>query len=182
MILNDYIGYFRNLAVTHSAIQHNPASESGDGPRGSMRFASYNASDVITKRLRTKVGFPALLTEIFEVDTAGSSVLDVKAGYIGALMVLDHAKSNDYADEIAKLASTELIIWQLINQMWQDHYGPDKSRCTSPFASISFNKLNVVAVGPLFDNEFGWRCEFQFQPKLPFDLKKPVLAGVFVNP
>lgn len=180
MILNDYISYFRDKAAKHAAIQHNPAAETGDAPPDSMRFASYNAMEVISKRLRTKVGYPALLTEIFEVDTTGTSVLDVKGTYTGSILVIDHAKANDYGDEIAKLASTEQIIWQILVQMYQDHYGPDKDRCTSPFASIDFNKLNLVAAGPLFDNEFGWRAEFQFRPKLPFDFKKPLPAGVFL--
>lgn len=178
MILNNYIDYFRNLAVTHSAIMHVASAETGDSLPQYQKFATYNATDVIMKRLRTKIGFPALLAEIYEVNTKSQNAYDVKGDYLGAFMVVDHAIPNNNADELAKLASTEIIVWQIINQMWQDHYGPNKTRCTSPFAGIDLN-LNIVAVGPVFDNEFGWRCEFGFKPKLPFNIIKPLDPSPF---
>ena len=180
MILNDYINYFRNIAVQHYRIGHQVAGETGDSRPGKMRFASYNAADVISKSLRTKVGFPALLTEVYDWDTKGSTVYDVKNNFIGGFMVLDHANAKDYADEQRALNTTEGIMHEILWRIWQDHYGPDKDRCQTPFQHLDMN-LSVIAVGPVFDNEFGWRVEFSFRPKLPIDFKKPIPTGIFLN-
>ncbi len=179
MILNDYISYFRNIAVSHYLIGHVPISETGDSAPGTMRFATYNAADVISKRLRTKVGFPALLAEVYDWDTKGSTVYDVKNNFTGGFMILDHAKSNDYADEQRALSTTETIMHQITWKMWQDHYGAGKDRCQTPFQNLEMN-FDVMAVGPVFDNEFGWRVEFTFRPKLPIDFKQPIPEGIFL--
>lgn len=180
MILNDYINYFRNIAVSHHKIRHQVQSETGDSRPGAMRFASYNAADVLSKRMRTKVGFPALLAEVYEWDTKGSTVYDVRNNFIGGFMVLDHAKQNDPADEQRALATTEIIIHQIIWRLWQDHYGPDKDRCQTPFQHLNMD-INAMAVGPVFDNEFGWRIEFSFRPKLPIDFQQPIPEGIFLQ-
>lgn len=180
MNLDLYIDYFRQLAISHKDIRHSESSETQDAPPDSFRFATYNASDVVMKRLRTKVGFPALLAEIFEVDIQSNTALAPRGAYIGGFMILDHAKANNYPDELRALASTEIIAWQILQRIWNDHFGPNKSRCTRPFADIDFNRINIVAVGPVFDNEFGWRVEFGFKPKTPLNLTDPVADGVFL--
>ena len=179
MILNDYIGYFRSMAVSHYQIGHVASSETGDSLPAKMRFATYNAADVISKRMRTKVGFPALLAEVYEWDTKGSTVYDVKSNFIGGFMILDHARANDYADEQRALSTAEKIANEIIWKLWQDHYGPNKDRCQTPFQYLDMN-LNAMAVGPVFDNEFGWRVEFSFRPKSSIDIKQPIPDGIFL--
>lgn len=171
-----YIDYFRQMAVKHKDLQHNPAAENGDGY---CRFARWSADEVVNG-LRTKFRFPALLLEMYEVVTASEIAWDIKGLYRGAFTVLDEARASNTTDEVDKLAQTERIMFDVLKQIWQDHYGPNADRATTPFQYFHFDKLQIMPVGPLFDNQFGWRVEFAFDLRQNISIVEPPAPGTFL--
>ena len=176
-----YINYFRGLAIAHKDIQHNPASETGSAAPGAKKFARWGVDEVVTG-LRTSMGWPALLLELYEVQTTGETVYDVKGSYTGAFTVLDSAKVNNYDSEVEAFKKTESIYRDLLKKIWQDTFGSGANFCEPIFSDFDFKRLNVTPVGPLFDNQFGWRIEFPFRPTLTFDLTSPIPDGTFITP
>lgn len=144
-------------------IQHKVEAEKNQLPPAMKRFTRWQADEALTG-LKTTIGYPALLLEIFEVNTKSSNAYDVKGAYRGAFTILDNVKLSDFADEELKADITYGIVEDVLKGIWQDHYGPGHDSCTTPFKKFDFNNLNIVYVGPLFTNEFGWRCEFGFDP------------------
>ncbi len=161
---DSYINYFRTLAVIEEEIQHNPDSENNDSDPGEKRFTRWSADEAITS-LRNKIGFPALLLEMYEVNTKSEVPYDVKGMYTGAFTILAHAANGDVQQETEALALTERIYQNILKMIYQDHYGYNKDRCSTPFTDFSFNNLDIRPIGPILDNEFGWRIEFNFKPK-----------------
>lgn len=164
-----YQDYFRKLAIAHKDIQHNPAGE--------KRFARWSTDEIVTG-LRTAVSFPALLLENYEVITKENNKYDIKGTHSGAFTILEHAQPGDYASEAAAFDKSERILYEVLQQIWQDHYGTDKDRCGTPFQHFFFD-LNIISVGPLFNNEFGWRVEFTFMPRLQVKLTEAPAPGTF---
>lgn len=158
-----YISYFRKIAISIQEIAHNPDSETGDSAINEKHFTRWSADEAVSG-LRNKIGFPALLLEMYEIITRAEIPGDVKGFYTGAFTILAHATPSDVSSETAAYETTERIYQNILKQIYQDHYGKNKDRCSTPFAEFSFNNLNIVPVGPLFENEFGWRIEFQFKP------------------
>lgn len=157
-----YTDYFRRLAVYHPDIAHDVNTEVQDNEVGIQKFTKWNAEEVVTG-LRTKLGFPALLLEMYEVQSAASNVYDVRFRPKGAFTILDHVKSKDFIDEERAIQATEKIVTDILTKIWEHHYKPDVDRCNTPFKDFNFNTLQITPVGPLFSNEFGWRVEFDFE-------------------
>lgn len=185
MNVSIYTDYFRQLAIHHADIQHNPAGESGDAPVGSMHFTFWSAD--VTRvlageslmYLRSKVSFPALLLEFYEVNASAEIEYDVRTEYSGAFSVAVSALPENFVSEIAALQKAENIMTDLIQQIWDDHYGQGKDRCTSPFEYFNLN-LNIVPFGPILEQQFGYRCEFTFKFIKDKKFSQPPAAGRFI--
>jgi hypothetical protein len=157
-----YTTYFQQIAINNAHLQHNPAGETGDAPVESLRFTRWGAEEAVTG-LRTKIGFPALLLELYENKVSSEMQLDVKNNYTGAFTILATANRGNFVSEINAYGLAEQIMYEVLNTIWNDHYGEGTERCLTPFEIFDFNSLNIIPVGPLFDNQFGYRCEFSFQ-------------------
>lgn len=179
MLLQAYIEYFEQLAARHKDIAHVPGSLYADAAPGSCRFATYNADDVLLKRTRTKVGYPALLAEVYEFDLSGTSVYDARATHRGAISIIGRATMNNAASEIATLQLTERILYEVVQRMYHDH-GPGMEHCSTPFQYLDVQGADVMAFGPIRENEFGWRFEFSFRPRPSLGFNKP-LAPVWLD-
>lgn len=173
-----YINYFRRLAVTHRSLQHDPASETESTLFGVQRFTKISAEQVL-KGLRSKIGFPCLTLELYETDTDSAIVYDVKQKSRGAFMVLDHPASDSHADQEKCYRNAERIIYQLLKKIWQDHYGQSVDGCNAPFREFDFDKISITPVGPVFNNEHGWRVEFDFEFQNNIDIAQAPEAGIF---
>jgi len=158
-----YISYFRKIAISNPEIAHDPESETADSDPQKKKFTRWSADEAING-LRNKIGFPALLLEMYEVQSRAEVPYDVKGFYTGAFTIVAHATNGDVSTEEEAFKTTERIYQNILKQIFQDHYGKNKDRCSTPFAEFSFSNMNIVPVGPLFENEFGWRIEFQFKP------------------
>jgi hypothetical protein len=176
-----YTEYFRRLAIAHKDIGHDRDSETNDSKAGKKKFARWSSDEVVTG-LRSKVGFPALLIELYEVNTKSEMVYHIQEKPMAAFTILEHAKLHDYADEERAFELTEKIAADILKQIWQDHYGPTANRCETPFKDVDFNGIQMTPVGPLFDNEFGWRVEFGFTFKDSNNLSIAPEVGTFTFP
>lgn len=178
-MVDTYIDYFRQLAVRHKDIRHNPAAESGELAAEEKRFTTWGADEAVTG-LKTSLGYMALFLEIFELNTRGDNPYSVKAQYRGAISIFDRVNYNDFEDQAQKCDKCYQVLEEMLRQMWQDHYGTGKERCTTPFGQVLFNALDISYVGPLFDNVYGWRCEFTFAPKKVLNLLTGPDPGTFL--
>ena len=180
--IDNYVNYFRSLAINCVAIGHDPASETGDALPAARKFARWNAEEVISG-LRTEVGWPCLLIELYETDFDAANVYDIKKRPKGAFTVLQHAQPGSFNDEQAAFSLTEEIVYDLVKKIWQDHYGTSADRCNSPFRQFYFDGSNMAPVGPLFDGaKFGYRVEFGFELQHDVNITEPPAPGKFINP
>lgn len=177
--VSSYVDYFRQIAVKHSQLQHDPATENGDGEPGKKRFTRWTADEALNG-LRTSISFPALLLELYDNETGGESVYEVRQNPYGAFTILEHAQPGSFTSEMEAFVKAETIAYQVLQKIWADHYGPQADRCKTPFKDIAL-KYNITAVGPLFDNEFGYRCEFAFTLHDTVNLAEPPPFGAFLQ-
>ncbi|MFC4261908.1 hypothetical protein ACFOWM_03395 [Ferruginibacter yonginensis] len=161
MNVNNYTDYFRQMAVKHKDLRHDPASETGDAPIGSKHFGRFGSEEVITG-LKSKVDWPALLVEMYEWKSKSEQAYSVVGDYAGGFSVYATANPENLNEVQEAFTFTESIMQDVLAKIWQDHYGPDKDMCNSPFKLFDFNSLEVMPVGPVFDRQFGWRCTFSF--------------------
>jgi hypothetical protein len=176
-----YIDYFRQLAVTHKDILHKPSTETADSAIGEKRFAKWSAEEVVSG-LRTKIGPVALMIEIYETDLYASNVYDIKQLPKGAFTFFKATKEKDVNDQYDAFEWTEKIVYDLLKQIWQDHYGTDKNKCSTPFKKFVFDKDMITAVGPLFKNNYcGWRVEFEFEFQQEFNITIAPADGTFIQ-
>ncbi len=179
--VSSYINYFRQLAIRHKDIRHNVESETGNGDIGTKHFARWSAEEVVTG-LRSSISFTpsALLLELYEVITKSESPYDIKGDYKGAFTVLAHAAPENVSAEIEAFELTESICYDLLAEIWQDHYGPNTQRDSTPFKYFDFANLSILPTSKLFDNEFGYRVEFGFEFRQTRNITTPPAEGTFI--
>lgn len=175
--VSNYTDYFRQLAVHQADLQHDPAGETGDAAPGSVHFTRWSADEAITG-LRSKVSFPALLLELYETNTSSEIEYDVRNSYMGAFSVVATAQPEDFTSEMAAFLTSEKIMTDLLQKIWADHYsGAD--RCSTPFEYWNLS-YNITPFGPVFDNQFGYRCEFSFNFRRDKKYNQLPAAGTFI--
>ena len=173
-----YISYFRGLAVSHHLLRHDPASETGDSGIGKQTFAIWTVEEVLGN-IRSKISFPALLIEMYEVDLSAESVYDIRQRPKGAFTVLVHADPKALHDQYRAYDVAEEITYDLLQKIWQDHYGPASDRCTTPFKQFRFTGT-IIPTGMMNNNDYGYRVEFEFDLQNTVDIKQAPPAGIFI--
>lgn len=174
MNTSTYSAYFRNLAIKHTLLRHDPLSEQGSAP-GKKHFFRFSTDEIITG-LRSKINFPALGLELYEKTTGNN----VKGTYDGAFSVLCTADAEDYSAVEEAYDISEKILHDILAKIYQDHYGPITSRCGTPFQFFDFDNLKIMSMGPVFDSQFGWRCEFSFRMYKEYSITTPPVEGLFL--
>lgn len=172
-----YTDYFRQLAVHQVDLQHNPAGETGDAPPGSVHFTRWSADEAITG-LRSKVSFPALLLELYETNTTAEIEYDVRNNYLGAFSIVASALPENFASEMDAFLLSEKIMTDILQKIWSDHYSAT-DRCSTPFEFFNLN-YSITPFGPIFDNQFGYRCEFNFNFRRDKKYNQPPGTGTFI--
>jgi hypothetical protein len=161
--VDSYTDYFRQKAIADPDLQHNPLGEDGDAPIGSMHFNTWSVDDIVTG-INTQLGFPALLLEIYETNLQVQGVYDVKGTRQGAFTILTMAQTlQNQKARMAAYSQTEIIMMRILQTMWDDHYGENASRCTAQFEALDFDNMQLMPVGPVQNDKYGWRCEFTFK-------------------
>lgn len=162
-MLNKYIQFFRGLAKAHKMIAHNPDTESKDY-MGTDRsaFTIFNSDDVL-RNVRTNLSpGPTLHLHIYSSNIMYNGT--VKANREGGFMVTAKPGSNAIADENITYEKCERVALGLIAKL-QHIFAND--RCSLPFI-IDVAKIQMVPVGPIWDDRFGWYLTF---PLLPVNLE-----------
>lgn len=173
-----YIDYFRQLAVKHKDLKHDPLTEQGKGKAGDKRFCTFGNNEVI-QGLRTALSFPALMIELYDNNLSAETVYDIRQSPKGSFMIVDHAKENDPQDEERAYAVAEGIVYDFLKKIWQDHYGPGKDRCETPFKQFRWNGT-ITPTGKLFTNEYGYYVQFDFDFQNTIDIKVAPADGTFL--
>jgi hypothetical protein len=173
-----FVEYFRTLAVSHHLLKHDPTSETEDSAISKKHFTRVSMEEVVTG-LRSKVGFPALLLEKYENDISQETVYDLRQNPKAAFMILDTANLNSSNDQEEAQARCEEIAYDMLQKIWQDHYGKGVNRCETPFKDI-LQTVNMTFVGPLFDSQFGIRVEFDFSFSNVIKISQAPAEGTFI--
>lgn len=177
--VNGYIDYFRQLAVRHKDLKHDPQTEIGKGKPGDKHFCIFDNNEVIQGLGGKKISTPLLGAELYDNNLSNETVYDIRQSPTGAFMVIDLAKENDFADQERAYALCEGIIYEILQQIWQEHYGPGKDRCTTPFKQFRFNG-QITPTGKLFTNYYGYYVQFGFELQNTIDIKTPPAEGTFL--
>ena len=171
-----YVDYFRQLAVRHKELKHDPQTEIGKGNPKDKRFTTFGNNEVIAG-LRTQVSFPALYIELYDESGNGENAYDIRQKPKGSFMVLEHAENGNFVDELRAYAVTEEIVYDILKQLYQDH-APGTDACVRPFKNFSWN-YEKTPTGKLFENEYGWYVQFDFEFNKTVDITAPPAAGTF---
>lgn len=177
--VSGYIDYFRQLAISHNLMQHDPFSETGDGAIGSMHFTKISAEEILSA-LKSAAGFPLLSLELYETESGGEQVADIPLKPKGAFMIIDNPASGSFPDEEACYVKTEQIVWDILKEIWQHHYAPGVNECQAPFKYFDFNNFSITPVGPVFGGQHGYRVIFDFELQNNIDLTEAPAAGTFI--
>ncbi len=173
-----YVDYFRQLAVSHKDLLHDPLTEEGKGEMENKRFAIFGNEEVI-KGLRTEIKFPALIIELYDTQASYENIYDIRKKTSGAFMVIDNAIEDNFLDELRAYATAEGIINDILKKIWQDHYGVDKDRCQTPFQDFYFD-YEITPTGKLFQNEYGYYVQFNFKLKNNISISEAPANGTFI--
>lgn len=176
--VSGYVDYFRQLAVSHNLLRHDPATETGDSEIKKKRFAYLGNNEIINGLGGNKLSFPALCIELYELETSSESVYDVRQRPKGSFMVVDHAEDT-FPDMLRAYGTAEGIVYDLLKKIWQDHYGPEHDRCQTPFKEFRWN-LKITPTGKLFENEYGYYVQFEFDLQNTINISKAPADGTFI--
>lgn len=183
-----YVDYFRQLAIRHKDIRHNPDSEDGDAKdangkvlKCAKKFMRISAQEVLAA-LPSDAGFPLMPLELYDNTTRSETQIDVTGQYRGAFMVLKTAGINNFSEQQSAFADCERIVHEILQQIWTHHYGPQTKRCETPFSYFDFNNLEILFVSGIFSgNVFGVRVEFGFQFNQTSMIAKVPDEGTFID-
>lgn len=177
-MVNEYINYFRSLAISHKDIKHDPLSDTGDSPSGEKHFTRISIEEVL-KSMQNTVFFPCMCLELYENETSAENAINIKFQPRGAFMIIDHPASDSFTDQQASYAKCEQIIYELLQQIYQAHK-PGSDACARPFKKFDFDKIGITPVGPVFSGEYGYRVEFNFELQNQINITQPPSPGTFV--
>ncbi len=175
-----YVEYFRQLAVRHKDILHDPQTELGLGATAEQGFTTFGNNEVI-QGLNTTLSKTALLLELYDVNGNSENVYDIRQNPKGAFMVVNLVEPNNFPDQMRAMALTETIVYDILKQIWQDHYGPDADQCERPFKQFKWN-TEITPTGKLFTNYYGWYVQFYFDFQNTIDITQAPAVGTFINP
>ena len=145
MNYSDYINYFEQIAIDFPEFGHTA---------NDRHFYRHDMDEIFTKINAAKGKLLAL--ESFSGSLTGSAD-DVSNVIDGAFLVLKHAKPSNLDDREAALTETHALGNQIVAKMINDLYNEDPL-----IAGLGVSSFDWGKVGPIFDNYYGWRFQFQF--------------------
>lgn len=158
----NYIEYFRNVAVTHPLIGHNPLSEVANGPAGERGFTLFTAEEVL-KQLRFSLNpkKASLHLNIYESSFKIREINSQRDSYFtGAFMITKKMIGREMSEIADIFIETEGIAEDVLsglidNSIWGDECAVD----------YVIEAGDVNPLGPIWDNRYGWLVEFNFFKK-----------------
>ncbi len=161
--LQEYIDYFRRIAVKHKRILHDPASELQDQPKGLKRFITFSHDEVITG-LRSKIDNGIVLfLSLYDFSGEDNNADYYKSTHQASFILAGVAKSTDFAAQESVYVLTEEIVWNIISLLITE--SKLENNCFAPFHRLKLSDFRAKPVGPLWDGRYGWYVEFTFRHK-----------------
>ena len=172
-----YTDYFRQLAVRHTLLQHDTLTEESKGDLTKKAFAIFGNNEII-QGLRGELGKTALCIELFENTLSNETIYEVRQKPKGSLMVIDLANDDSFSEELRAYVKSEKIMYDLLKQIWQDHYGPDADQCARPFKQFRFVG-EITPTGRVFTRYYGWYLQFDFDFQNTINITEAPAPGTF---
>jgi hypothetical protein len=159
----DYIGYFKNLAILHKKIKHNL--------NGEKRFTAISMEDVINNINHNltfhpengEADYALMLLEEISGQFRGRDVRNMNDEPDGAFVILKHCPPEDFDRERAIYNECKSIAVSLLGTMTNDYETNANNimKYMEPQTGVRYMK-----VGPVFDHCFGIRVEFSFSKSI----------------
>lgn len=167
MTHENYIRYFEELAESNVDLLHNSSNR--------KTFFRANIEEMLEGLSSRRLNFPCMILESFTgriISDANFFDNPVEA-ITGAFTILYKVKQNDYDDENDKLEDARTLGMQVIAKMLNDYKTRQKWEDGVTFKIPYFNPSSVSfeKVGPLTDNEFGYRFQFEILDPQYINLK-----------
>lgn len=153
MNFSNYIAYFKTAAVNHKELLHVDDTN--------VTFYRMDIEEVLTG-LRYKLKSKSLILESPEKNTRDAFSDNPRKIITGAFLIVGPVKKNDFTDEVAVLDKCEEISEDILSKIVNDcSKFKRNSSWTGAIKGFDPNSIRSQKVGPLFDNFYGWRTEFQ---------------------
>ena len=177
-MIGAYKDYFRDCAIRHKKIKHDPASEGNGGVVAKRKFESFNM-DEVAKSLRSSVGDGIVLfLHMYDWSPEDNGAFDTKAVYTGGFMVTMKAAVNNSGSEEIAYVETEQVAWDIIGKMYGD-FQTSEEKCMNALGMVNWNSIKVTSTGQLWDNRFGWWVEFNFTKSVNHLLSEDSVTNAF---
>ncbi len=177
--INLYVDYFRQLAVRHTLLLHDPYTENGQGDAQHRKFTCLGNNEIIEGLGGLTLGKTCLCIELYERNLSSETVYDIRQRPKGSMMVIDYAE-NTFSDMLRAYSRAEGILNDLLKKIWQDHYGKDVEEiCDRPFKEFRWT-TQITPTGKLFTNYYGYYLPFDFDFHNTIDIKIPPADGTFI--
>jgi hypothetical protein len=159
----DYIDYFKNLAILHKKIKHNLGGE--------KRFTAISMEDVINNINHNLVFHPEngaadyalMLLEEISGQFRGRDVRNMNDEPDGAFVILKHCPNEDFDRERAIYNECKGIAVSLLGTMTNDY----ETNANNIMKYLEPEKgVRYMKVGPVFEHCFGIRVEFAFSKSI----------------
>lgn len=150
----DLIAYFRNLASSHTSLQHTDEKK---------HFFRFELEEVLTG-IRSAINYPALILEGYDFSYTDNNSDNLIKARNGAFILLDHATHPDDFDRIDTIYDEmEVIADDIIAKI-----KADKRNANIPFiAGFDFNKTEGQMLKGE-DQTFGIRITFSIESPKEF--------------
>jgi len=145
MTIENYIAYFETAATNHKLILHNSPNK---------HFCKVRVQEVLTS-LRKDIHFPAVVAELPEIYTEDRLSDNYRDILLGAVLILKPVPPTDYDAEIQVINTCVEIAKDFRTKIMND-------RRKGNLKGLDANRFKIVEVGPVFNNLYGARLEFQF--------------------
>jgi len=172
-----YTNYFRQKAIAHPLLQHDPAAEDANAEAGKRRFTTFNMQQV-ANGLRSVIGDgPFLHLHIYDIRLADNGSA-IKGGYTGGFLVTMKAEKENLSAIETAYNTCEAIALDIIGDMRIEHR-EDVNKCSFPFGEIYWSQATINAAGPIFTERYGWWVEFPFDVKMNTRMSASVINSNF---
>lgn len=155
----DYIDYFKALAIAHKKIRHDLDGE--------KRFTPISIEDLINninhnltfRPANGEADYALMLLEEISGQFRGQNVGNMNDEPDGAFVIMKHCPPEDFDRERAIYKECKLIAVSLLGTMTNDY----ETNANNIMQYLEPNKgIRYMKVGPAYDNCFGIRVEFSF--------------------
>jgi hypothetical protein len=164
MRLADLKTYWENAAKNNLAIQHTESEK---------HFCVFTAEDALSslKQLEDNV----LVLELPNSTLSDANSDNIRYIPAAAVLILKSANQGNKDEVIQAYLDLEPVAIQLISKMLNDRKKANNDNISAPekyMKHLDLNRIRMVDVGPVFDDKYGWRIDFEFNSPINLDLNE----------